>query len=300
MPTTTIMIDDARRMVARIPDGSVQCCVTSPPYYGQRNYEAGTLEVGSEDNPDEYVIAVAEVLLEVQRALKPDGTLWLNVGDAYGGNKNLLGLPWSVAFALQAGGWILRQEIIWSKTACMPESVTDRPTRSHEQIFLFSKSPTYKYDAAAISEPIADSTARDRRDPSKAGRPERGFPGQASRGGHLLGGHATRNRRTVWSISPQPYKGAHHATFPIEIPDLCIRAGTEERDIVLDPFGGAGTTALVANRLNRDAILCELNPTTAALARERITADAPMFNVVKMVGGALPLGLGSGSSPNGG
>jgi DNA modification methylase len=281
-----IMVGDCRESLAQLEAKSVQCCVTSPPYFGLRDY-GHPGQLGLESTPQEYVEGMVGVFREVRRVLKDDGTLWLNIGDSYNGSgaksvqinspkqmtsrgatsqrgtmvegckaKDLIGMPWTLAFALRADGWYLRSEIIWHKPNPMPESVTDRPTKSHEQLFLLSKSSTYFYDAEAIKEPSAD------------------IMGTAKQ-------YATfellRNARTVWTIATQPYSGAHFATYPPALIEPCIKAGSAKDDTVLDPFGGAGTTGLVADRLGRNAILCELNPEYAELARKRITSDNPLF-----------------------
>ena len=305
-----ILVGDVRQTLPTLPDASVQCCVTSPPYFGLRDY-GHDWQIGLEQTPDEYVAQMVSVFREVRRVLREDGTLWLNLGDSYaaqggahGGRednqrgvgakrlhmegagdqmarrapsgvkpKDLLGIPWRVAFALQADGWYLRSDIIWHKPNPMPESVTDRPTKAHEYVFLLTKSARYYYDAGAIAE---DSVV-------PAGRVMAfGSPSQVGtlRGdvGRVRVDDGTRNARTVWPIATQPYKGAHFATMPPTLAERCIKAGTKAGDTVLDPFGGAGTTGLVADRLGRDAILCELNPSYADLARARIKDDNPMFS----------------------
>jgi DNA modification methylase len=287
---------------------------------------------------------------EVRRVLKDDGTLWLNLGDSYSGSgkgawsnaeqrnahkgeaketyvptreeiplagkvfgkaKDLLGIPWRVAFALQSDGWYLRSDIIWHKPNPMPESVTDRPTKAHEYVFLLSKSARYFYDADAIREPVAPSqVGRIREDVIggkshvergqhskggvyKSGNKERTYGEERGRPDSHIGGNVPweddgtgRNARSVWSITTRPFKGSHFATMPPELARRCILAGSKPGDMVLDPFGGAGTTGLVADRLGRDATLIELNPTYAAIARERIAGDAPLFADVQSVGEA--------------
>jgi DNA modification methylase len=240
------------------------------------------------------------VFREVRRVLRDDGTLWLNLGDSYaaggngGGNKNdtnvgsltvgrklppfgykpkdLLGIPWMVAFALRADGWWLRQDIIWHKPNPMPESVTNRCTKAHEYVFLLTKSARYFYDAAAIAEEAERGDAGSRFDQGKTAQHQ--LDRQAS-GARIDDGR--RNARSVWPIATQPFSGAHFATMPPALAERCIRAGSRPGDMVLDPFGGAGTTGLVADRLGRSATLIELNPEYARLARERITADAPLL-----------------------
>jgi DNA modification methylase len=317
--TVRVLDGDCREVLASLPAESVQTCVTSPPYFGLRDYGVAG-QIGLEATPDAFVTELVAVFREVRRVLRDDGTLWLNLGDSYnsapvgsfngggfkdssarsGGRdlsgvetsgrmsklaasglpaKNLLGIPWRVAFALQADGWYLRSDIIWHKPNPMPESVTDRPTKAHEYLFLLAKSPTYFYDSDAIAEPSQKWGDEGPRPRTKADglafeRAKR------DRVGNQCQVTATRNRRTVWTVATQPYSGAHFATFPPALIEPCIMAGSARGDTVLDPFGGAGTTGLVADRLGRDAILCELNPTYAEMARRRITDDAPLFGDV--------------------
>ncbi len=312
--TVTILHGDCRAILSTLPDCSVQCCVTSPPYYGLRDYGVDG-QIGLEPTPDEYVAEMVAVFREVRRVLRDDGTLWLNIGDSYntpnnrrdasayvsGGKsrlmeqepnrkasqrydatlkpKDLLGIPWLLAFALRADGWYLRSDIIWHKPNPMPESVRDRPTSAHEHVFLLSKRGAYFYDADAVREDNADTSwaSQARID----GRTEEQGPKAKERKAYeLQGSHRNpdgRNARNVWTIATQPYSGAHFATMPPELAERCIKAGTKPGDTVLDPFGGAGTTGLVADRLNRNATLIELNPAYRTLAAERITDDAPLF-----------------------
>ncbi len=316
----TILEGDAVANLRTLETGSVQCCVTSPPFWGLRDYGANG-QLGLEKTPEEYVAKMVEVFREVRRVLRKDGTLWLNLGDSYaraaekGGSgtpngrntpemsyglaqsakigssdgktgrgdrpgtraridglkeKDLVGIPWMVAFALRADGWWLRSDIIWAKPNPMPESVTDRPTKSHEYIFLLTKSASYFYDAEAIKEGKTWSTVNDDRTNDNGHRRERGYPGAQSNGGTNLGGNeGSRNKRSIWTIATQPYPEAHFATFPEEIPKLCIMAGTRAGDTVLDPFAGSGTTGMVALELGRKAILIELNPKYCDLIRQR-------------------------------
>jgi DNA modification methylase len=316
-----ILIGDCRASLAALPERSVQTCVTSPPYFGLRDYgHAGQL--GLEPTPDEYVAAMVDVFRAVRRVLRDDGTVFLNLGDSYANTgastgagtrgglaaaaakadgrprkqenradgalftaaikrgmppglkpKDLIGIPWMVAFALRADGWYLRSDIVWAKPNPMPESVTDRPTKAHEYVFLLSKAERYVYDADAIAEEAVT-------DPERESVPRGGFAGKTEA---MPGRNAfravtpTRNARSVWTIATQPYSGAHFATMPPVLAERCVLAGSQKGDTVLDPFGGAGTTALVADRLGRDAVICELNPEYARLAEARIRADAPMF-----------------------
>ena len=225
------------------------------------------VEIGLESTPDEYVSALVDVFREVRRVLRDDGTVWLNLGDSYASGKNLIGIPWRVAFALQADGWYLRQDIIWHKPNPMPESVTDRCTKAHEYVFLLSKSARYFYDAEAVKE---ESTGR-----TDVGNMS--FRASIGAGGvwndqERTGDVSQRNRRSVWTIATQPYSGAHFATFPPKLIEPCVLAGSREGDTVLDPFGGSGTTAGVALKHRRRAILCELNPEYAALVDDRVNS----------------------------
>jgi len=303
--TVKIITGDCRDVLRSLDANSVQCCVTSPPYFGLRDYGMAE-QIGLEPSPDEFVAEMVAVFRDVRRLLRDDGTLWLNIGDSYAAHasashgykdgranrsaraaagvpkdlkpKDLIGIPWRVAFALQADGWYLRQEIIWHKPNPMPESVTDRCTKAHESVFLLAKSARYYFDAPAIAEP-AEYPVGSRADVKKGE-----FSGK---GADRLGQEAfrairdTRNRRSVWTIASQPFSGAHFATMPPELAETCIKAGTKPGDTVLDPFGGAGTTGLVADRMQRNATLIELNPTFAAMARERIAADASLFAEVR-------------------
>ena len=322
----------------------VQTCVTSPPYFGLRDY-GHPGQLGLEATPDEYVANMVEVFRLVRELLTDDGTLWLNLGDSYAGsgkggggsysndgmthaantqkatrtplaNKQLIGIPWRVAFALQADGWYLRQDIIWSKPNPMPESVTDRCTKSHEYIFLLSKSARYYYDHEAIKEPaVADHapgnkshkgasayeseesehhrtkaglvayaqrqrSARDtfKRDQSKRSEPIIGQSAGTHRADRAddAWDTATRNKRSVWTVATQPYSDAHFATFPPKLIEPCILAGSRPGDIVLDPFMGSGTTAEVAQRLGRNWIGCELNDAYAPLQQARTTGTIGM------------------------
>ena len=308
-----ILTGDCRDVLATLPSGSAQTCVTSPPYFGLRDY-GHTEQIGQEADPAAYVGAIVEVFRGVHRVLRDDGTAWLNLGDSYaaarggapgncfGGDgyerrnraarsvagipdgakpKNLLMIPARVALALQTDGWYLRSDIIWHKPNPMPESVTDRPTSAHEHVFLFSKNSRYFYDANAVRErrepdSLRRSTLYGANPSSSKLNPDRNDEG---RGGSMgFGGNiAGRNLHNVWTIAAQPFRGAHFATMPRGLVERCILAGSRSGDTVLDPFGGAGTTGLVADRLGRSAVLIELNPAYAAMARDRVTADAGLF-----------------------
>jgi DNA modification methylase len=347
--TIRILNCDVMDGLRQLPDESVHCVVTSPPYYGLRDYQTGTWDggdpgcdhtavrrghgenekqassagtsrdkivggdcrlcgakridhqIGLEPTPDVFVSRLVDVFRDVRRVLRSDGTLWLNMGDSYasttsatgarGGSyaaersqwegvptrreippglktKDLVGVPWMLAFALRADGWWLRSDIIWAKPNPMPESVTDRPTKAHEYIFLLTKSERYFYDSDAIRE-----------DAVKTGSVAHLAGGKGIRAGTRAGlvgcydADAGRNKRSVWTIATAPFAEAHFATFPPEIPEICIKAGCPVGGTVLDPFSGAGTTCLVADRLQRNGIGIELNPEYAAMAERRIQDD---------------------------
>ena len=349
-----LLLGDCIERMGDLPDASVNCCVTSPPYWGLRDY-GHEGQIGLEKTPEEYVARMVEVFREVRRVLRDDGTLWLNLGDSYSGSwgnyggqnrgkgtqrqintgsmadqkayaglenwrppttnvsgckaKDLVGIPWMVAFALRADGWYLRQDIIWHKPNPMPESVTDRCTKSHEYIFLLSKSARYYYDAEAVKEDaVADHppgnvsphkyadqninangsyrmgtglTAYAQKQRARGGK--NAFRGQGSNrdagNGHAnrdgrdmaeVGSGETRNRRSVWTVATKPFKGAHFATFPTDLIEPCIIAGCPEGGTVLDPFNGSGTTGEVAVKHGRRYVGCELNPDYVALSLKRI------------------------------
>ncbi|MEE4683599.1 site-specific DNA-methyltransferase [Pseudomonas alliivorans] len=335
-----ILVGDCIDMMRTLPDESVHTCVTSPPYYGLRDYGVDG-QIGLEETPAEFIARLVDVFREVRRVLRADGTIWVNMGDSYatggrggGGSymaergdaawrgkgsatgwrsaptglkhKDLMGMPWRLAFALQEDGWYLRQDIIWSKPNPMPESTRDRCTKAHEYIFLLSKSRQYYYDQDAVKEPVAASSiarlaqdleqqhgsdrvpgksngpmkaVRARRDSFKRedSKREQAIPGQ-SVGTHRPDREESaypldlRNKRSVWTVPTVGYKGAHFATFPPDLIRPCILAGAPRGGVVLDPFGGAGTTSLVSMQEGRRSIICELNPDYAAIARARIDA----------------------------
>lgn len=269
----TCLFGDCRDNLKIIADAGIkaQMCVTSPPYYGLRDY-GHEKQLGLESTPEEYINNMIDVFQAVRNVLANDGTLWLNLGDSYGKRKQLLGIPWKVAFALQANGWTLRQDIIWHKPNPMPESVKDRCTKAHEYVFLLSKSERYFFDSEAMKEPISDHSRAGKMAGGK-GRKNDDFKnahGDCHRGG--LGGFVTetRNRRSVWAVATRPYKGAHFATFPPALIEPCILAGSRHGDIVLDPFFGSGTTGQVAQRLNRNWIGCEINSDYNILINSRL------------------------------
>lgn len=300
---------DCLTLLRQMPSQSVQCCVTSPPYWGLRDYGHDG-QMGLESTPEEYVAGMVEVFSEVRRVLRDDGTLWLNIGDSYAGGgragnnpeymgkhtmfgksgwdpgvfgkpqpvprglkaKDLVGIPWRLAFALQADGWYLRADIIWSKPNPMPESVRDRPTKAHEYVFFLSKSAKYYFDQDAVRE---ESITGDTRRPygSQGAWDLDGRSEDQKHGGEQRQDPATgRNIRSVWNIATRPYKGAHFAVMPLALVEPCVKAGAPEGSTVLDPFSGAGTVGFVAHQLGRSFIGCELNPDYAAMSRERISA----------------------------
>jgi DNA modification methylase len=271
-----IFTGDSLAVLKSLKNESVQTCVTSPPYFGLRDYGMKK-QMGLEETPDAYVANMVVLFRQVKRVLRDNGTLWLNLGDSYGKGKQLLGIPWRVAFALQADGWYLRQDIIWAKPNPMPESVTDRCTKAHEYIFLLSKSPKYYFDSVSMQEPAVSratgAAASFKRSGSKR---EQTIPRQRY-GTHRpdredVAYNKTRNRRSVWTIATRPYKGAHFATFPPALIEPCILAGAPKDGIVLDPFFGSGTTGAVAKSLGRQYIGIDLNPAYVTLAKERLAS----------------------------
>jgi DNA modification methylase len=305
-----------RQRLQELPDGSVQCVVTSPPYWGLRDY-GHEGQIGLEQTPDDYVAEMVAVFVEVRRVLADDGTLWLNLGDSYASDtkgsggpdssstlvgtkaehngqsmktiktkhglktKDLVGIPWRVAFALQADGWWLRQDIIWHKPNPMPESVIDRCTKAHEYVFLLTKSAQYRYNADAIAEP-AETAGQHRGGGKQYSQDPRAIA--AIGRNHNLDKYGTttetRNRRSVWTIATKPFSGAHFAVMPIGLVEPCLLAGSRSGDTVLDPFAGSGTVGVVALRHDRNFIGIELNPDYAALAESRIYDDGPLLNEV--------------------
>ena len=337
-----ILFGDCRDIMRKWKtDGvKVQTCVTSPPYFGLRDY-GHEGQIGLEQTPEQYIVAMVEVFRCVRDVLADDGTLWLNIGDSYAGSgkgrnadgshqeggkqgtnkgtivgslikteapnckpKDLIGIPWMLAFALRADGWYLRQDIIWHKPNPMPESVRDRCTKAHEYLFLLSKSERYYYDAKAIAQPIAQSSKARLAQPnlpnqkgsdrvpgktngnmkavgprfggSKYGDDQR-EESRTKSGNEYMGGDGLANRRSVWTVATRPYKGAHFATFPPSLIEPCILAGSRAGDIVLDPFMGSGTTAYVSKMNGRQYLGCELNPEYQALQDERIDSLGGLF-----------------------
>ena len=295
----TILFGDCRETLKQF-DEKARVCVTSPPYYGLRDYGGENNQIGQEQTPEDYVDEMVKVFRLVRDNLTDDGTLWLNIGDSYYNyrkdgcipkqtfsknrqelpvsthrrsnklqgykDKDLIGIPWMLAFALRKDGWYLRQDIIWHKPNQMPESVKDRCTKAHEYIFLLSKSKNYYYNNEAIKEPVKqDWGTRDRTN----GKYHNEGTGLQPHSG-LTKSYTKKNKRSVWSVTKKPYKGAHFATFPPELIEPCIKAGSEVGDIILDPFMGSGTTAMVAKMLDRYYIGCELHEDYGNLIQERV------------------------------
>lgn len=311
--TDTVIQSDNLKALRAMPDNSIHCCVTSPPYYGLRDYEIEG-QIGREDTPQQYISRLVDVFREVRRVLREDGTLWLNISDTYCGTgskaghvdpknpkgrtgqqvainhkargckpKDLIGIPWMLAFALRGDGWYLRNDVIWCKANPMPESAKDRLTRCYEHVFLLTKSKSYFFDMAAVAEPVAAGTAAR----MKGGRGavtkySGGIPGQTvqainkARAAGAIPDElipVTRHKRDVWHINTVPYKGSHYAAFPPKLAETCILAGCPPGGVVLDPFLGSGTTGLVAKQTGRRYIGIEINAEYCRLARERIGGD---------------------------
>jgi DNA modification methylase len=326
-----VIVGDNRETLKRLPEQSVQTVITSPPYWGLRDYGEGD-QIGLESTPDEFVEQLCLVFDEVWRVLKDDGTLWLNLGDSYFGSwgnyggenrgkgtqrqivsgshapqqaykeltkwrpptagkvdgikpKDLVGIPWRVAFALQARGWYLRSDIIWHKPNPMPESVTDRPTKSHEYVFLLTKSPRYYYDHEAIREPVKEANKGQVSVRARTASGPLGGENQHNMEIREYDEIKGANKRTVWTVNTKPYKDAHFATYPPELIEPCILAGSAEGDIVLDPFSGSGTTGEMALKHGRNYIGLELNPEYATLSEKRLTEAGGMFAAVKITKG---------------
>ena len=317
-----ILQGDCLASLKLLPSDSIDCCVTSPPYFGLRDYGCDG-QIGLEETPHAFVVRLVDVFREVRRVLKPEGTCWVNMGDSYaaqrggtsmpaetlaggkGGkgdadshrghdgkaghahrnaskiglkHKDLIGIPWLLAFALRADGWYLRQDIIWHKPNPMPESVTDRCTKAHEYIFLLSKSSSYYFDHESFKEPAkyAGHVVK----AYKTGKNISGQKfGETKTGKHDCEVQEKRNRRSVWSVPVRPYREAHFATYPPALIEPCILAGCPEGGVVLDPFGGSGTTAEVAIRNRRKSILCELNPDYIGIINKRLACIEPTLAI---------------------
>lgn len=284
------LVGDVRSRLADIDDQSVQCCVTSPPYWGLRDYGKAD-QIGLETTCSEYVAQIVAVFREVKRVLSDTGVLWLNLGDSYGKDKNILGVPWRVAFALQDDGWILRQDIVWAKPNPMPESVNDRCTRSHEYLFMLTKSRKYYFNDKAIAEEAKTKPGATWQERKAAG----------ATAGNVIVGHETRNgtqrvvhgkgvtsnltrqdglrnKRSVWTINTKPFRGAHFAVMPEALVEPCVLASTKENDLVLDPFTGSGTVGVVAVKHGRNFVGIELNEDYVQIARQRISVALSQVN----------------------
>lgn len=315
MNDSILLFGDAEQCLRKIPSETADCCITSPPYYGLRDYGADG-QIGLEESPEAYINRLVGVFREVKRVLKPDGTLWIVIGDSYAGSgkgaaeypenakkykqgtnlgmlgqekttkvpkrfdgiksKDLIGIPWLLAFALRADGWYLRQDIVWAKTNPMPESVRDRCTKSHEYIFLLSKSPRYYFDAQAIAEPTAESSKKRSQNFSHArygGNKYTNNPDvfYRTKSGGLYSWRSKRNKRSVWSVSVHGYRGAHFATYPEALITPCVLAGSKPGGFVLDPFFGSGTTGKVAQDNGRKYIGIELNEEYKDLIKARLS-----------------------------
>jgi DNA modification methylase len=324
MTVNTILLGNNIETLKTLPDSSVNCCVTSPPYYGLRNYETEG-QIGLEETPNEYIEKLVGVFREVKRVLRDDGTLWVVIADSYAGSgkggsptdrgykqstnagsslgnaylkdhetiercnvtsktfegikaKDLIGIPWMLAFSLRADGWFLRQDIVWAKPNPMPESVTDRCTKSHEYIFLLSKSPRYYFNSNVIKEPAVNPPALRDRANEKSNITMPNGTARFSQGMREYNADGKRNKRDVWTVSTKPYSGAHFAVFPQELILPCILSGCPENGIVLDPFMGSGTTALVAMKNFRNFIGCEINPDYVKIAEQRIADERGLFD----------------------
>ena len=301
----SILYGDCRETLKQIDSGTVQMCVTSPPYYGLRDYGGEEKQIGQEQTPEEFIDELVKVFSIVRDKLKDDGTLWVNIGDSYYNyrpskgksypkqtvsktkqdlpdysskrnnklsnykEKDLIGIPWLLAFALRNDGWYLRQDIIWHKPNPMPESVKDRCTKSHEYIFLLSKNKKYYYDNEAIKEPVKQDWGTRNRTNGKYHNTGSGLHPHSG----LTKSYERKNKRDVWSITNKPYKHAHFATFPPDLIEPCILAGSREGDIVLDPFMGSGTTAMVSKQHNRYYIGCELHEDYSGLIEKRMPLE---------------------------
>ena len=298
----TILYGDCRETLKNLTNLSIQTCITSPPYYGLRDYGGEESQIGQEQTPEDYINELVEVFRVVRDKLKDDGTLWINIGDSYYNyrpskgksypkqtvsktkqdlpdysskrnnklsnlkEKDLIGIPWMLAFALRQDGWYLRQDIIWHKPNPMPESVRDRCTKSHEYIFLLSKNRKYYYDNEAIKEPVKKDWGTRNRDQGKYHNEGTGLQPHSG----LTKSYTTKNKRSVWSITNKPYNQAHFATFPPDLIEPCILAGSKEGDLVLDPFMGSGTTAMVSKQHQRYYIGCELHNNYSDLIDKRL------------------------------
>jgi len=270
-----ILIGDAKEKLKELETESIQSVITSPPYWGLRDYGHNE-QIGREETPDQYIDNMVKIFDEVFRVLKTDGTLWLNIGDSYSSirnekiglkKKDLVGIPWMLAFALRINGWYLRQDIIWAKTNPMPESVRDRCTKSHEYVFMLTKSEKYYYNHDAIREPRTSVGSNHQFGGKKYNDPNNPIYGSIQ---SVYESDGKRNKRDVWNITTQPFKDAHFAVMPELLVEPCLLAGSKPNDTILDPFAGSGTVGVVAKKHNRNFIGIELNPDYAKIANDRI------------------------------
>ena len=264
MPTVDVHIGEVVDRLSAFADDTFHCVVTSPPYWAQRDYDAAE-QIGNETDPLDYIDRMVSVMREVRRVLRPDGTCWFNIGDTWlskkaggGRRKEVMGIPWMLAFALRDDGWMIRQEIIWSKPDPTPESVKDRVTRSHETIFLLTKTTNYWFDVEAIKEPAKWGDGSKGTSKPRGSFNSKGTPRRDGEGFRYISD--TRRKRSVWEVATSRYRGAHFAMFPPDLIEPCILAGCPPDGTVLDPFGGSGTTAGVAATLGRSSVIVELNP----------------------------------------
>lgn len=300
MSEATVLLGDVRKRLRELPEGSVRTVVTSPPYWGLRDYGHDG-QIGLEQTPDEYVAEMVSVFREVWRVLADDGTLWLNLGDSYAKNKQLVGVPWRVAFALQEDGWLLRQDIIWNKSNPKPEPMWGRCAQAHEYVFLLAKSKKYYFDGDAIRGEVREDLRQEltaERKLDRSARDEQRYAMAQS----LYGENGTQmsrplaamfsgytelkgpSKKSVWTLPRGNFRGAHFAVMPEALVEPCVLAGSAEGDTVLDPFSGSGTVGVVALRHGRNYIGCELNPEYAALSKARIRDDQPLMNSVRVIG----------------
>ena len=307
----SLLCGDALERLRTLEPESVHTCVTSPPYYNLRDYGVDG-QIGREDTLEEYISRLVAVFREVRRVLRPDGTLWINIGDSYATRsgpqpprntrnqcghtakralagykyKDMIGIPWMLAFALRSDGWYLRQDLIWHKTNAMPESVRDRCTKAHEYVFLLSKSDHYFFDAAAIREPVAKSTKTRLAQDVGSQKGSYRQPGKSNGPLKAVGDGRTKNKRDVWMLPTAHFRGAHFAVFPEELVKPCILAGCPEGGTVLDPFMGSGTTGVVAKRMRRNFMGIEISREYCAMAEGRIFATMPELDQMHIEEGA--------------
>lgn len=274
--STELHLGSALEVLKTFDNEIVDCVVTSPPYYNLRDYQ-NDQQLGMEKSPVQYVANLVEIFNEIKRILKDDGVVWLNLGDTYAKDKNLLGIPWRVAFALQESDWYLRSDIIWQKTSILPESVKDRCTKSHEYIFMLTKSQNYYYNAEAIKEPTVskDNYTRDRDNPNNKTNTT---AGRSRMGGMKHNNYETRNKRSVWTMAPHVSKDYHFATYPKELPMNCIKASCRENGLVLDPFVGSGTTVQVAEILGRKSVGIDIQHKYLDLCLKKIQQKTIWFH----------------------